>query len=136
MPDNKGIPPEEEAGETTPMPPRGIVPMTVRCPREAGADALLIATWRAEQFGTRLEPHLAHARALLEEASEGLASAEIGISAHDLETLERLGCAGDVEAGLLAAWLAVGVETVTRRASTRSSWDHKLVDRRLKIEAA
>jgi hypothetical protein len=110
--------------------------MTVRCPREAGADALLIAAWRAEQFGIRLEPHLVQAREMLAETPEGFSAAEIGISAHDLVTLERLGCAGDVEAGLLAAWLAVGVETVERRASTRSSWDHKLIAHRLKPEAA
>jgi hypothetical protein len=120
---------EDEAD--MPMLPLGILPLTVRCPLETTTDALLIATWRADQFEKALHSHVARARKMMHRKPERFAVGEIGISDHDRRTCERLCGTDDVEACLVAAWLAVGVEKTTARSSTRSSWDSKLIERRL-----
>lgn len=107
-------------------PPLGIVTRMVRCPRGATPDALLIATWRAEQFQKPLAKHLTRARRLMANAPGRFAPAQIGLSDNDRLTFARLGCAGDIEACLIAAWMAVGVEEHDGRVSARSSWDYKL----------
>lgn len=107
-------------------PPLGIITRTVRCPRDATPDALLIATWRADQFRKPLEKHLTRARKLMTSSPGRFAPAQIGLSDNDWRTFARLGCADDIEACMIAAWMAVGVETHTGRVSARSSWDYKL----------
>jgi hypothetical protein len=114
-----------------PMSPLGIRPLTVRCPREASSDALLIAAWRADQFEKTLDRHMARARKMMRRDPDRFAPAEIAISDHDRRTFERLGGADDVEACLVAAWLAVGVEKTSGGVNTRSCWDTKLIERRL-----
>lgn len=112
-------------------PPIGIVTRVVRCPKGATPDALLIATWRAEQFQKPLEKHLERARRLMETAPGRFIPAQIGLSDNDRRTFARLGCADDVEACLIAAWMAVGVEEHDGgRVSARSSWDYKLYEPR------
>ena len=112
--------------------PRGIVPVMVPCPDGATGDALLIAAWRAEQFNKPVRRHLARARKLIASLPRPVRRTAIGLSDHDLETLRCLGCAGDIEAGLVAAWLTVGVKPPLRKKSNRSCWDTKLVERRMK----
>lgn len=107
-------------------PPLGIVTRVVRCPKEATPDGLLIATWRADQFRKPLAKYLERARRLMQSAPGRFAPAQIGLSDHDRRTFARLGCADDIEACLIAAWMAVGVEEHDGRVSARSSWDYKL----------
>lgn len=115
---------------------RGIVPAIVRCPRGVSPDALLIATWRADQFRKPVGRHLARARRMIDRAPDRFGRVEVALSDHDRATFERLGGSGDIEACLVAAWLTVGVKTVKRTANVRSLWDHKLIARRTRPEAA
>ena len=112
-------------------PPLGIVTRLVRCPKEATPDALLIATWRAEQFQHPLAKHLERARSLMEKSPGRFVPTQIGLSDNDRRTFARLGCADDIEACMIAAWMAVGVEEHDgSRVSARSSWDYKLYEPR------
>jgi len=112
-------------------PPIGIVTRVVRCPREATPDALLIATWRADQFQKPLARHLERAHRLMEKSPGRFVPTQIGLSDNDRRTFARLGCADDIEACMIAAWMAVGVEEHDgSRVSARSSWDYKLYEPR------